>query len=291
MLIDKNNWTTFLNNLDKIEQAPHAILLISNYTNLLENKIKEFLNNFNHKYEIFLYDILDKNLSKQEFIQEVNKLYFSSFSNYQTKIFILKNIENAHISLLNAFLKILEDPPNSTYFLLTTKSQNLIISTVVSRCQVFWFNEFDQQKDIKKKLDKWKKSHYNLVYSKIFPNFEIAVNAIENVSDEDLKKLESFFHDLIKNKTKFLIFLNKTLTKENAFVFIKILLFYFKSIFLDNMKKNLNYSKKNKFPVLNFKKITNILQTAHKFLSSLNSNENFNVQKSAFLVRMNIILS
>ncbi|WP_347952422.1 hypothetical protein [Mesomycoplasma hyopneumoniae] len=150
MLADQNNWSSFLYNLDKNGKIPHAILLISNYPNLLDSKINEFLEIFEHKYEIFLYDIFDKNLSKQEFLEDINKLYFSTFADSQSKIFILKNIEKTHISLLNSLLKILEDPPKSTYFLLIAKSQNLVIPTIVSRCQVFWFTEFDRQKDLKK---------------------------------------------------------------------------------------------------------------------------------------------
>ncbi|WP_404924131.1 DNA polymerase III subunit delta' [Mesomycoplasma hyopneumoniae] len=290
MQVDQNNWSSFLYNLDKNGKIPHAILLISNYPNLLDSKINEFLEIFEHKYEIFLYDIFDKNLSKQEFLEDINKLYFSTFADSQSKIFILKNIEKTHISLLNSLLKILEDPPKSTYFLLIAKSQNLVIPTIVSRCQVFWFTEFDRQKDLKKKLDQWKKTPYNSVYAKIFSNFETAITSIVKISENDLVKFESLFNNLAKKKFEFLIFLNNILTKENALILVKMLIFYSKSIFLNKPEKNSKNSKKETFMPENFKKITKVMQSSHKFLTTLDHNENFNVQKSAFLVRLNIIL-
>lgn len=290
MQADQNNWSSFLYNLDKNGKIPHAILLISNYPNLLDSKINEFLEIFEHKYEIFLYDIFDKNLSKQEFLEDINKLYFSTFADSQSKIFILKNIEKTHISLLNSLLKILEDPPKSTYFLLIAKSQNLVIPTIVSRCQVFWFTEFDRQKDLKKKLDQWKETPYNSVYAKIFSNFETAITSIAKISENDLVKFESLFNNLAKKKFEFLIFLNNILTKENALILVKTLVFYSKSIFLNKPKKNSKNSKKETFMPENFKKITKVMQSSHKFLTTLDQNENFNVQKSAFLVRLNIIL-
>ncbi|QBY87571.1 DNA polymerase III subunit delta' [Mesomycoplasma hyopneumoniae] len=290
MLADQNNWSSFLYNLDKNGKIPHAILLISNYPNLLDSKINEFLEIFEHKYEIFLYDIFDKNLSKQEFLEDINKLYFSTFADSQSKIFILKNIEKTHISLLNSLLKILEDPPKSTYFLLIAKSQNLVIPTIASRCQVFWFTEFDRQKDLKKKLDQWKKTPYNSVYAKIFSNFETAITSIAKISENDLVKFESLFNNLAKKKIEFLIFLNNILTKENALILVKMLIFYSKSIFLNKPEKNSKNSKKETFMPENFKKITKVMQSSHKFLTTLDQNENFNVQKSAFLVRLNIIL-
>ncbi|AAZ53634.2 DNA polymerase III subunit delta' [Mesomycoplasma hyopneumoniae] len=290
MQADQNNWSSFLYNLDKNGKIPHAILLISNYPNLLDSKINEFLEIFEHKYEIFLYDIFDKNLSKQEFLEDINKLYFSTFADSQSKIFILKNIEKTHISLLNSLLKILEDPPKSTYFLLIAKSQNLVIPTIVSRCQVFWFTEFDRQKDLKKKLDQWKETPYNSVYAKIFSNFETAITSIAKISENDLVKFESLFNNLAKKKFEFLIFLNNILTKENALILVKMLVFYSKSIFLNKPKKNSKNSKKGTFMPENFKKITKVMQSSHKFLTTLDQNENFNVQKSAFLVRLNIIL-
>ncbi|AJR12419.1 DNA polymerase III subunit delta [Mesomycoplasma dispar] len=291
MLAETKNWTHFLNSLTESEKISHAILLISSYANFLDDKIKEFLDIFENQYDIFEYDILNKTLSKQAFVEEINKLYFSSFSNHQSKIFILKNIEGAHVSLLNSILKILEDPPRSTYFLLTSKSQNLVIPTVVSRCQVFRFSKLDNEKELKKKLDNWKKSPYNSIFSRIFTNFEVAINAIQVVSEEDLVKFESLLRNLVKNKVDFLIFLNKTLTKENTIIYVKMLIFHLKSIFFDYFKKNLKNFKKEKFLPLNFEKMTNIMQSSHNFLSTLSTNENFNVQKSAFLVRLNIILS
>ncbi|MBR2714603.1 MAG: hypothetical protein IKB73_00140 [Ruminococcus sp.] len=58
-----------------------------------------------------------------------------------TKVFILKDVDKcmAEISQ-NAFLKILEEPPQSTLFILTASNSKKLLSTILSRVQVFSLN-------------------------------------------------------------------------------------------------------------------------------------------------------
>ncbi|WP_341508177.1 DNA polymerase III subunit delta' [Mesomycoplasma ovipneumoniae] len=285
------NWRHFLDNLSKTKTIPHAILLVSSYSDFLDEKIAEFLEIFSQKPQIFQHDFSDNRLSKTEFLEEVNKLYFSSLYGDNSKIFLIKNIENAHISVLNSFLKILEDPPLNTYFLLTSFSSDLIIPTIVSRCQIFFFNDLNRKNELKKKLDTWKKSSYNAIYANIFKNFDQATLAIKAISDSDLDKLKSLLNNLTKSKFDFLLFLNQVLTKENSFIFLQIIIAHFKQFFLSKSGLNKKDAKKGSFFDLNSEKMVKINQTFKKFLSSLETNANFNIQKSSFLVRLNNILT
>lgn len=50
------------------------------------------------------------------------------------KIYVIPNIQNMGISAVNAFLKILEEPPTHTIFLLTAISKTSVLDTILSRC-------------------------------------------------------------------------------------------------------------------------------------------------------------
>lgn len=50
------------------------------------------------------------------------------------KIYVIPNIQDMSIGAVNAFLKILEEPPTHTIFLLTAISKTAILDTILSRC-------------------------------------------------------------------------------------------------------------------------------------------------------------
>ncbi len=58
-------------------------------------------------------------------------------SNY--KIFIVQSIERMTTEAANSFLKILEEPPSKTIFLLTTNNLRAVLPTIVSRVRVVQF--------------------------------------------------------------------------------------------------------------------------------------------------------
>lgn len=54
----------------------------------------------------------------------------------ELKIFILTFIEDMHAEATNAVLKILEEPPASTLYFLTTTNIHNLLPTIISRCQI-----------------------------------------------------------------------------------------------------------------------------------------------------------
>lgn len=66
------------------------------------------------------------------------RLYEKPNANY--KICYIKNAHRMKKEAANAFLKILEEPPTKTIFLLTATHENLLPSTVVSRTRVLQMN-------------------------------------------------------------------------------------------------------------------------------------------------------
>ena len=51
------------------------------------------------------------------------------------QVFILEGADTMNASAANSLLKILEEPPDDTYFILTTNNSDKILSTIISRCR------------------------------------------------------------------------------------------------------------------------------------------------------------
>lgn len=61
-------------------------------------------------------------------------------SGYNYKICLIKNLHRMNNSSANAFLKILEEPPRNTIFIMTCTHEHLLLETIISRARVFQFN-------------------------------------------------------------------------------------------------------------------------------------------------------
>ncbi|MGL5972335.1 MAG: hypothetical protein ACRCZK_01225 [Oscillospiraceae bacterium] len=100
--------------------------------NNCENVLKS-----NHP-DVFL---IEKDINKTEITidkirqmkKTVNLLPMSS----KGKVYIIKNADQLNVNSQNALLKVLEEPCDDIYFILTTSKINVILETVISRCSVY----------------------------------------------------------------------------------------------------------------------------------------------------------
>ena len=74
-----------------------------------------------------------KNLSISQIIKLREQIYESSFLG-QNKVICISNIESMSRDASDAILKILEEPPKDTFFLMSTNFIHQIPSTIRSRC-------------------------------------------------------------------------------------------------------------------------------------------------------------
>ena len=83
---------------------------------------------------LLLVDILSekKNIDIDQIRELINNLNKSSFNNKE-RFIIIDNIETLNISSINALLKVLEEPPLNTYFILINNDR-FILPTLKSRC-------------------------------------------------------------------------------------------------------------------------------------------------------------
>lgn len=60
------------------------------------------------------------------------------------KIFIIRNIDNSMESAQNKLLKVLEEPPQNVYFIITCFNPNLLLPTIKSRCNKIELAKIDK---------------------------------------------------------------------------------------------------------------------------------------------------
>ncbi len=139
----------------------------------------------------------------------------------------------------NALLKILEEPPKNTIFILITNKKEKIIDTILSRCCEFYFpqlSEIETQKYLENlncALDNEQKN----ILSKIFHrDLKAITHAIENnINLEEIKKYAiDFVRDIMKDQN--IKSHSETIEKmfrkekEKFKIFIKITIFIFNDL-------------------------------------------------------------
>ena len=139
---DRPSWLEKHINIFDNEQIHHAFIISGSKgigkSLLIETLAEKILNNkisLNNNPDFHNLKILDeKKLIGISQIHELrDKLYESSFLG-KNKVASINEIEKISVDGLNAILKILEEPPKNTYFLLSTNFLNQIPLTIQSRC-------------------------------------------------------------------------------------------------------------------------------------------------------------
>jgi len=187
------------------------------------------------------------------------QVFLSKKSIQSTKKFIL--IENAHLlneSSSNCLLKILEEPTNGVFILLTSRL-NLLIDTILSRCQIIRFKPYSNQ-ELKELIDRAKnKLKENLSDNDVLENLIFISNGSPG---KLLNNLEIW--DQIPEKIKNDI---KSPPKD-----YKEILFLAKNIAsnldLNQQELLLNYMQRNWWVITQNKSMAEILESIKNNISS-----------------------
>ncbi|MCK5097720.1 MAG: hypothetical protein KAR45_06430, partial [Desulfobacteraceae bacterium] len=86
-------------------------------------------------------------------IRNLFQLITSKPNEARMRTIIIENAETMNEQAQNAFLKMLEEPPANTFFILVTDNTNSILATIISRCRNIWFEPVNTS-DIKLPLSK-----------------------------------------------------------------------------------------------------------------------------------------
>ncbi len=93
------------------------------------------------------YDPKEKKIQSEISVQEVRKMIkFFSLTNMNSdwRVAIIDNLNEMNKSASNALLKILEEPPKKSLFILICNQINTIVPTIKSRCQILRFEQLNK---------------------------------------------------------------------------------------------------------------------------------------------------
>lgn len=106
----------------------HAFLIIGNNETLVSSEIKNLAN----KYQVVVK--LPFSLKRVEDSKELKRL--TKFSYSKKTAIILSGFDEATNETVNSVLKNIEEPNNNLVYILTAKSTESVLPTIISRCEV-----------------------------------------------------------------------------------------------------------------------------------------------------------
>jgi len=187
------------------------------------------------------------------------KVFLSKKSIQSTKKFIL--IKNAHLlneSSSNCLLKTLEEPTNGVFILLTSRL-NLLLDTILSRCQIIRFKPYSN-KEFKKLLDQSKSNNTDLLSdSEVLENLIFISNGSPgklvdylNIWNQIPEKIKNEIIFPLKNYEN-ILFLAKNITND---------------LDLNQQEFLLNYMQRNWWAKTKSKKLIEILESIKNNINS-----------------------
>ena len=213
----------------------------------IDSKTFEELNN-NYKKKI-------KNPYHKIKLANANTISIASIREIKKKLFLSKSDQNWSVVIIfdahklcvpkaepaNALLKILEEPPNKTLFILITSKINLITSTIQSRCQKVFFPNFKGME-----IEEYIRKHNDdgmAIDSSSLQLSNGSVSEFMNIIDNDM--LEKFQHLIKKIYRKdsndfesVLSFFNKIKDKDQINSYLNHFIISTKDIYLLSLDKS-----------------------------------------------------
>ena len=212
---------------------------------------------------INIIDILPekKNIDIGQIRDLISKLNKSSFNN-KDRFIVIDNIENLNINAINALLKILEEPPSQTFFILINNS-TFVIPTLKSRCINYkiFLDHYNVINVLNKILDDDVFNHINedlLNYYSTPGKIYRLITFFES-NNYDLKKYN--LKDLLK------LVIKDGLYRKNLFV--KNIIFEYFGFFF---RKNINNIKINPFDSYSY------------FIKRINDTKKFNLDEETLFM-------
>jgi DNA polymerase-3 subunit delta' len=181
------------------------------------------------------------------------------------KVYLLKNFSESNIASQNKLLKILEEPPVNTYFILSVSNLDKILQTIKSRCKIVNVDNFTSEQVVnflvENKVDTQKANNI-AKYSQ--NNFGVALNLSKLTNYEDLiNAVKCLFHNC--NSTKDML---KTVSaiqpfSDNLNLFFSIVEVYlskFQHYLVENTEIDEEFEQiKNNFSLLSLNAIQNLI--------------------------------
>ncbi len=194
-----------------------------------------------------------------------------SMKSYENKgrVIILLDVHRFRTEAANSFLKLLEEPPEKVQIILVTSKPNMLLSTIVSRCQQVKFDPLSWQ-DIESALIEKKSidpEQANIISRMSFGSYFRALELLDEDIDQKQELMIEILRKILKSDLELLL-LVENLTGQHDLKLIKDLIVMMSIWFRDAMIcETLQGEKELKDKIINIDR----LETLLKFIKSFQS--------------------
>ena len=152
----------------------------------------------------------DGQLIRKEQLEELQKSFSTISLENDKRFYIIHDSEKLNVAAANSLLKFLEEPSYGIIAILLTNNINLMLKTIVSRCQILTFS--------KNKLEDYIKFNQitsNITLHKLFFTIWKNKDELNEYHRNFVKKVIEFINYYEKNKLKTIVYENRFFEEFN----------------------------------------------------------------------------
>ena len=167
--------------------------------------------------------VFDGNVSGAYSIDAIRNIRSSAFikpNEACSKVYILLNCDKMQVPAQNAFLKVLEEPPENVVFIMTVMSATSLLQTVRSRARIFSLFPADISEavvEVKKRFPDKSPDEIQHIVSICDGNIGISIQMLENGGEEAQKLAEDIFRAIPLTAEYQLLLLTSQLAENRNF--------------------------------------------------------------------------
>ncbi|MGD9568458.1 MAG: DNA polymerase III subunit delta' [Sedimentibacter sp.] len=272
-------------------------LFCENFTqnpcNICSSCIK--INSNNHP-DLHIINNDETTLKREEIDDLIESIYKKPYESSK-KVYIVKAAHEMTPQAANTFLKTLEEPPGDSVIILLTTNSNLLLSTIVSRCQTIKFRNVN-----KETIKKYLKENYSTTeeisdlaaeYSKGILNKAVNIISEKDNILEKRKEIIKLFDKIINSDQEIIYELESYFdeNKDNIDLIIEIMMMWIRDImFVKTNMCELVINKDLKQLAIThsqlMKKNSNIIELMQNTSDNIKSNVNYKLAIDNMLLKI-----
>jgi DNA polymerase-3 subunit delta' len=141
--------------------------------------------------------LFQKNISIDD-IRELSRKFYLSSADNSYKVCIVDTTEDLNISASNSLLKMLEEPPKDTLFILVSNNKQSILPTILSRCQKIGFQRLNEDDLRNISAGLFEQNHFDLLTrAGALTSCDGSVKKLLNFLDKDYVKFFNSMKELL----------------------------------------------------------------------------------------------
>ena len=150
----------------------------------------------NKYYDVIYVDGYDASVKKDDVEYIMDEFSRTPLEKANKKVFIITNINNSSIKVLNMILKFIEEPTNdNTYAIFTSDNIDGLAPTVVSRCEKLEF----KTRDLKELIDEYKNIGFDNIDAYILANIKKIFEENLDLNDEKYLQAKEYVYKTIES--------------------------------------------------------------------------------------------